>query len=375
MAGEIPNPSDSAALEESEIEDNIIPEQAAVRQASELLHTSINGYLARIGNIAEPTREQTLEIIETLLSSKTELAALGGEHNNSPHQLLASAAVAKRFQTAKYQLIYYNLPFAARVAKASTGQPIFRNSDLARLQSFATIPSPLEDRIQAANLGLVDAVTRLSPPADQGPMTGGELYRRYRSYITARVVGELIDHLYVETGLPKPWREKISHVRRTESQLAQKLGRSPSKEELRAELQTTGLGGGGWEKALEEANYFATKYSIREKNYRNKPVDAAGKSPERVSIMRIEDSDLAVRALNGVKDERQRQVLTLFYGFFSAPMTLEDIGSILGVSEERVSQIRDRALAHIRKAMYQDEGLQPIRQNFEELKKRLFYEV
>ncbi len=49
-------------------------------------------------------------------------------------------------------------------------------------------------------------------------------------------------------------------------------------------------------------------------------------------------------------DEREARVLKLYYGFDGEePMVLEDIGKILGVTRERVRQIRDAALNKLKR--------------------------
>ena len=46
---------------------------------------------------------------------------------------------------------------------------------------------------------------------------------------------------------------------------------------------------------------------------------------------------------------RDRKVLVLYYGLESGePMTLDEIGGVLGVTRERVRQLRDRALTALR---------------------------
>ena len=50
-------------------------------------------------------------------------------------------------------------------------------------------------------------------------------------------------------------------------------------------------------------------------------------------------------------DPKQKRVITLLYGLESGdPMTLRQVGDILGVSHERVRQIKDKALYKMRRA-------------------------
>ena len=55
-------------------------------------------------------------------------------------------------------------------------------------------------------------------------------------------------------------------------------------------------------------------------------------------------------ALSTLK-ERESKILRLYYGLDGDdPMTLEEIGGILGVTRERVRQIKEKALARLRHA-------------------------
>ena len=52
-------------------------------------------------------------------------------------------------------------------------------------------------------------------------------------------------------------------------------------------------------------------------------------------------------ALSGL-NERERNVITAFYGIGQAEMTMDEIGKKFGLTRERVRQIRERALRRLR---------------------------
>jgi RNA polymerase primary sigma factor len=71
------------------------------------------------------------------------------------------------------------------------------------------------------------------------------------------------------------------------------------------------------------------------------------------------DDETYERALSGTIEEalgtlkeREARVIRLYYGLEDArdPMTLEEIGSLLGITRERVRQIKEKALARLRHA-------------------------
>ena len=57
-----------------------------------------------------------------------------------------------------------------------------------------------------------------------------------------------------------------------------------------------------------------------------------------------EELALALNALN----ERERNVISAFYGLGEPELTMDEIGKKFGLTRERVRQIRERALRRLR---------------------------
>ena len=57
-----------------------------------------------------------------------------------------------------------------------------------------------------------------------------------------------------------------------------------------------------------------------------------------------EEISRALKTLN----ERERNVIKAFYGINQPEMTLEEIGNKYGLTRERVRQIREKAIRHLR---------------------------
>ena len=61
-----------------------------------------------------------------------------------------------------------------------------------------------------------------------------------------------------------------------------------------------------------------------------------------------EDPESIEEALSHLK-ERESKILRLYFGLDgSEPMTLEEIGALLGITRERVRQIKEKALSRLR---------------------------
>ena len=87
--------------------------------------------------------------------------------------------------------------------------------------------------------------------------------------------------------------------------------------------------------------------------------DRSQRAPDE-DVVRSSDSVELGRILSTYLDYRERRIVQLYFGFDgSKAMTLEQIGTILGLTRERVRQIKEDALAKLRRTR-QTSGLQPL---------------
>ena len=115
--------------------------------------------------------------------------------------------------------------------------PSARDELVARYRSFAGYLArrfagrgePLEDLVQVANVGLVNAIDRFEPDRDV----------RFTTYAAATIVGELKRHLRDRAWsvrVPRSLQDLALRVNRTMPELTQELGRSPTVGELAERL-------------------------------------------------------------------------------------------------------------------------------------------
>lgn len=69
--------------------------------------------------------------------------------------------------------------------------------------------------------------------------------------------------------------------------------------------------------------------------------------------LKLEDDETIDRLKNVLKvlDDREREVVTRFYGLGSASFTMAEIGEAMGLKRERVRQIRDKAVRKMKRAL------------------------
>ena len=193
----------------------------------------------------------------------------------------------------------------------------------------------IEDIASYGVEGLIDAVEKYSP--DKGA--------RFETYAIMRIRGNIIDKIRAEDWIPRQMRRKIKEVNTTVEILRQKLGRTPSIDEVAVELNM--------EKEKVEAILSDTQTvgSIYDKK---------GTSEDSLAVIdTIEDSKL-VDPLTNLEDkdtkkdlqvalkrlpERERLIMVLYY---HENLTLKEIGDTLELSESRVCQLHSQAIMKLR---------------------------
>ncbi|RKZ00978.1 MAG: hypothetical protein DRQ10_03035 [Candidatus Hydrothermota bacterium] len=226
---------------------------------------------------------------------------------------------------AREKLIYSYLKFVVAVAK--------------RYQGYGV---PLADLINEGNLGLLRALQRF------------DLNRKVRflSYANWWIRQAIMKALHEQSRLIRvspESRAKLKRVKEAESDLMQETGEEPTFEEIAKEL---GVSPEEVKKAYDIAIH---EISIEQPVYRDSDKvtladildQDALPSPEKAYEER-ERRDKIREALKILKP-RDRRVLELYFGLRDGrPRTLEEIGREMGVSRERIRQLKDRALRQIR---------------------------
>jgi RNA polymerase primary sigma factor len=225
---------------------------------------------------------------------------------------------------AMQELIKRNLRFVISVAKK------YQNRGL-----------PLSDLIGEGNLGLLTAARKFDP--DQGV--------KFISYAVWWIRQSILAALARQgrtVRVPLNRTADLSRITRASETLRQDLRREPTFEEIAA---NTGL-------AVDVVRSLAALNNAEVRL--DAPLDPEGErsmierfiaeeqgDPEEQSMERFlaEQVDAALRSLT----PRDAKVLRLYFGLDGGrEHTLEEIGGMLGVTRERVRQLRDRALKRLR---------------------------
>jgi RNA polymerase sigma factor for flagellar operon FliA len=186
--------------------------------------------------------------------------------------------------------------------------------------------------------GLMDAVDRFDP----------SLGYKFETFAVPRIKGAILDGLRALDWVPRSVRSRSRQIETAMAKLSHELKRSPSDEELCTELGIEAEELHRWLSTISVANVGPLDHVVSgagEGEGRQLPAsadagpDAVLEDQETRSVMRQE-----IRKL----PERERTVVALYY---DEGMTLAEIGSVLGVTESRVSQIHSKAILMLRSQM------------------------
>ena len=224
---------------------------------------------------------------------------------------------------ARDKLIRAHLKFVVSVARK------YRNQGL-----------PLQDLINEGNIGLIKA-------AEKFDETRGI---RFISYAVWWIRQSIVQALAEEAGIVRvPLQQVNTHnrVNRVSKQFVQTNERWPSNEELAIMLDMSS------DKVSQSAN-----------TGRSLSVDAKLAQGENTTLLDVLVNDDAPMAdglladktlMNDLElslatlDERQKTVVRMCYGIGEEQFSMAEIGQRLGITRERVRQIRDKALRKLRK--------------------------
>jgi RNA polymerase primary sigma factor len=205
----------------------------------------------------------------------------------------------------------------------------------------------LGELVAIGNEGLLKAVKKFDP--DQGV--------KFISYAVWWVRQAVLKALAEQTRsvrIPLNQNSQLIRMSRTETFLSQELGREPTDNEIATALADT------VENVRTARRMTAAELSL------DAPVDRSDKDAatlgERFAGIEgheIEDStdgklmrEFIDRIFQKYLTPRERKILYLYYGLEegSEAMTLEKIGALMGVTRERIRQIRERAFEKLRES-------------------------
>jgi RNA polymerase primary sigma factor len=236
--------------------------------------------------------------------------------------------LAKRVQAgdgrALHQLVQANLRFVVSIAKQYSNQGL-----------------SLEDLINEGNLGLIKAAQRFD-------------YKRgfkFISYAVWWVRQAMLQALAEQSRivrLPLNRAGTLYRLGKVQRALGQELGRQPTVDEI---AKRAGLPREEVRETLSIASSYLSLDDPFEDDDDNTLMDCiadeSSARPDEITFGHTLEQDLRAALRN--LDTREEKILRLYFGIDgAAPFTLEQIGAQMGLTRERIRQIKERALAKLR---------------------------
>ncbi|UCG52536.1 MAG: RNA polymerase sigma factor RpoD/SigA [Candidatus Latescibacterota bacterium] len=223
------------------------------------------------------------------------------------------------------KLVKANLRFVVSIAKQ------YANQGLA-----------LEDLINDGNLGLIKAAHRFDEKR-------GYKFISYAVWwIRQAMLQSLAEHSRI-VRLPLNRAGTLYRIGKVSRQLDQELGRAPSAGEIAKKLKLS-------VEEVQDTMHIANTHVSLDDPYSSDQDDSAlvdylmdenAQMPDEQTYERALSDDME-RALDTLSD-REKLILTLYFGLNGEePLTLEEIGKELGLTRERIRQIKEKAMVRLR---------------------------
>ena len=194
----------------------------------------------------------------------------------------------------------------------------------------------VEDLINAGILGLLDAVDRYDAARDN----------KFTTYAIFRIKGSVLSELRSRDFLSRSARRKVREFHDAGFHLTRKLGREATDDELALELEMD----------MEEFNRvklaahvnFVSWEEIVDVDRAEQSGDDTYSRPGLQDFLGVDGNKELEEALAEAIDELSEREKTLLSLYYWDELTMKEIGSVLDITESRVSQLHSQVVGKLR---------------------------
>ncbi len=285
----------------------------------------IKDYLNQIGKVPLLNAGQEVDLakrIEAGLFAEQKLAE--GSRVLSAEARIELELVAEDGRRAKSHLVEANLRLVVSVARRYTGRGML-----------------FLDLVQEGNIGMIRGVEKFD-------YTRGYKFSTYATWWIRQAITRAMADQSRAIRLPAHMAAAIGNLVRVQRQMLQDLGREPTFQELADKL------GIPPDKLVEMQGYGREPISL------HTPLGEAGdgelgdliedsEAAEPVEVVSFTLLQEQLQSILGTLSEREAAVVSLRFGLADGqPRTLDEIGTVYGVTRERIRQIESKTLSKLR---------------------------
>jgi RNA polymerase primary sigma factor len=281
-------------------------------------------YLNEIGRYPLLTAQQEVELAMQMEAGRRAAERRSGEEDLRAEDLAFLDHEIAVGEGAHKQLVQSNLRLVVALSRRYVGRGM-----------------ALLDLIQEGNVGLMRAVERFD-------YRRGFKFSTYATWWIRQAISRAIADQGRTIRMPIHVLDAVNKLTRTQREMTQVQGRSPSVEELAMELDLEPSRVAELRRIAQDTVSLETPVGEDDDGTLGDLVeDVDSEAPADVAAFMSLQDQLAA-ALEGL-NERERQVLIMRFGLADGRMrTLEEVGAHFNVTRERIRQLETKALAKLR---------------------------
>ncbi|WP_353095283.1 FliA/WhiG family RNA polymerase sigma factor [Tissierella praeacuta] len=210
-----------------------------------------------------------------------------------------------------------------------------------RMYNFYGSKIEYDDLLGYGVLGLIDSIDKFDITKNI----------KFETYAQIRIKGAIIDNIRKLDWIPRSLRKKSKDIQNSISFLENKLGRSPTNDEIAKQLD---ISLNELELILSDISTFNVS-SLEELLLTNGDYFLENQKDLNVPEEIYEISEMKNILANSIDllNKNERLVISLYY---YEELTYKEIGNIMGLSESRISQIHSKAILNIKNCL-EKEGI------------------